>query len=156
MDKRNFAEIFVLAMLIFIAGCKQKAPEPVATAILSPELNSGTATAVTQGQTAAALAPAQTQGTAPALKEQMQEPVAPFEFIPPSEREIQQALKDAGLYDGEIDGKIGHKTKKAIEEFQAKNNLKADGKVGPKTWEMLREHINLNSQSASPAKKPSS
>lgn len=152
MNKRNLAAIFVLAMSISMAGCKQKAPEPAAAAVLPQGMNSNTATAVTQGQTDAALAPAQTQGTAQELKEQAQEPVAILlEFIPPSEREIQQALRDAGLYNGEIDGKIGPKTKKAIEEFQAKNNLKADGKVGPKTWEMLREHINVNSKTASPS-----
>lgn len=144
MDKRNFAEIFVLGILFLIAGCKQKGPlEPVAPAA-----------AVTQEQAPAALAPAQTQAPAVELKEQAQEPAAPAEFIAPSEREVQQALKNAGLYDGEIDGKIGPKSKKAIEEFQAKNNLKADGKVGHKTWQMLKEYLNVNPAAAvSPAAK---
>jgi peptidoglycan hydrolase-like protein with peptidoglycan-binding domain len=63
-------------------------------------------------------------------------------FVKPSPREIQTALKNAGLYEGEIDGVIGPKTKKAIEDFQMQNNLKVDGKVGPKTWEKLKLFLN--------------
>jgi peptidoglycan hydrolase-like protein with peptidoglycan-binding domain len=63
-------------------------------------------------------------------------------FVKPSAREIQTALKNAGLYEGEIDGVIGPKTKKAIEDFQMQNNLKVDGKVGPKTWEKLKLFLN--------------
>ncbi len=57
-------------------------------------------------------------------------------------QQIQTALKNAGLYDGPIDGKIGPKTKKAIAAFQSQNNLKADGKVGPKTWSVLEKFLN--------------
>jgi len=70
------------------------------------------------------------------------------ESVKPAEKEIQQALKNAGLYDGEVDGKIGPKSKRAIEEFQAQNNLKADGKVGPKTWQKLKEHLSADSKAA--------
>ncbi|HLD40651.1 MAG TPA: peptidoglycan-binding domain-containing protein, partial [Candidatus Omnitrophota bacterium] len=49
----------------------------------------------------------------------------------------------AGLYEGEVDGKIGPKSKKAIEEFQAKNNLTVDGKVGRRTWEKMKEYLNM-------------
>ena len=59
----------------------------------------------------------------------------------PSAIEIQTALKNAGLYTGAIDGKIGPMTKKAIEEFQKANNLQADGKVGPKTWVALSRFL---------------
>jgi len=59
---------------------------------------------------------------------------------------IQKALKNAGFYTGEIDGKIGPKTIEAIKEFQEKNNLKVDGKVGPKTWERLREYFTTSTE----------
>ena len=59
----------------------------------------------------------------------------------PSAKEIQLALKNAGLYAGQIDGKIGTMTKKAIEEFQKANNLKVDGKVGLKTWAVLSSYL---------------
>lgn len=57
----------------------------------------------------------------------------------PSKEDIQAALKNAGYYEGAVDGKFGPKTKKAIEDFQAANELKADGKVGPNTWTKLRK-----------------
>lgn len=59
----------------------------------------------------------------------------------PTTSEIQQALKNANFYDGNIDGVIGPKTKKAIESFQMQNELKADGIVGPKTWEKLKKYL---------------
>lgn len=65
------------------------------------------------------------------------------EFIKPTEREIQRALKNSGLYKGDIDGKIGPLTIKAIKEFQLKHNLKVDAKVGPNTWNKLKEYLNI-------------
>ncbi len=59
----------------------------------------------------------------------------------PDGKLIQQALKNLGLYSGTIDGRIGHKTKEAIKDFQRKNNLSADGKVGPKTWAILKKAL---------------
>jgi len=61
--------------------------------------------------------------------------------LKPTVQEIQIALKNAGYYTGAIDGKIGPKTKKAIEEFQKANNLKVDGIVGPKTWALLSKYL---------------
>ena len=65
------------------------------------------------------------------------------------EKDIQTALKNAGLYHGSIDGKIGPATKKAIETFQANHGLKADGKVGSKTWAILQPFLNSNASAAS-------
>ena len=59
----------------------------------------------------------------------------------PTPKNIQTALKNAGFYEGKIDGTLGPKTKKAIENFQIQNNLKADGKVGPKTWSKLQAFL---------------
>jgi len=59
----------------------------------------------------------------------------------PSAQDIQQALKNANLYEGKIDGIIGPNTRKAIEAFQSKSGLIADGKVGPKTWQKLKEYL---------------
>ena len=62
----------------------------------------------------------------------------------PDEKMIQQALKNMGLYAGDIDGSIGPKTKEAIKEFQSNNNLIPDGKVGPKTWAVLKNALNTS------------
>ncbi|MBI4433058.1 MAG: peptidoglycan-binding protein [Candidatus Omnitrophica bacterium] len=56
-------------------------------------------------------------------------------------QKIQTALKNAGFYSGNIDGKIGPASKRAIEEFQRANNLTVDGKVGPKTWSVLERYL---------------
>ena len=56
-------------------------------------------------------------------------------------RQIQMALKKAGFYTGEIDGKMGHQTRIAIESFQKTKGLKPDGIVGPKTWEELIKYL---------------
>ena len=69
----------------------------------------------------------------------------------PTNKEIQQALKNAGLYDGKVDGHIGAKTKKAIEAFQTQNGLKADGKVGRKTWKALSTYLNKSAEVANPS-----
>ena len=49
-----------------------------------------------------------------------------------SVEQVQSALKKAGFYQGNIDGKIGSGTKAAIAKFQGDHNLKADGVVGPR------------------------
>ena len=51
---------------------------------------------------------------------------------------IQTALKNAGYYQGAIDGKIGPQSRKAIEAFQRDNGLTVDGVVGRKTWSKLK------------------
>lgn len=56
-------------------------------------------------------------------------------------KQIQAALKNAGYYQGVIDGKLGKKTRKAVREFQKANNLLVDGKVGKNTWEILKEYL---------------
>lgn len=59
----------------------------------------------------------------------------------PTGIDIQTALKNAGFYQGEIDGKIGTKTKGAVMKFQEASGLNPDGSVGSRTWEKLSEHL---------------
>lgn len=75
--------------------------------------------------------------TAAADEEELLEPRV---VIPdtPTKRDIRISLKNAGYYDGEVDGKFGPRTKAAIEAFQDANNLVADGKPGVNTWTKLR------------------
>ena len=67
----------------------------------------------------------------------------------PTNKDIQQALKNAGVYAGSVDGNIGPKTKKAIRDFQTKNGLSADGKVGARTWKKLSAYLQQAATSAS-------
>ncbi len=67
-------------------------------------------------------------------------PLPPSGPYKPTGIEIQTALKNADFYTGKIDGNIGPKSKKAIEDFQKSNGLKVDGRVGLKTWEALSKY----------------
>lgn len=55
--------------------------------------------------------------------------------------DVQTALKAAGYYSGNIDGKIGPNTIAGIAGFQKANGLKADSIVGAKTWEALKTYL---------------
>ena len=65
------------------------------------------------------------------------------------EQQIQTALRNAGLYQGAIDGRIGPVSKRAIQEFQAAHSLKVDGKVGPQTWAALEPYLSGAPQTGS-------
>jgi peptidoglycan hydrolase-like protein with peptidoglycan-binding domain len=56
-------------------------------------------------------------------------------------KDIQTALKNAGHYTGEIDGKIGPGTRDAIRAFQEANGMTADGICGKGTWEKLKTYL---------------
>lgn len=51
---------------------------------------------------------------------------------------IQKALKNAGYYQGAVDGKVGSKTKQALRNFQRDNGLDPDGVCGRQTWARLQ------------------
>lgn len=64
-------------------------------------------------------------------------------------KEIQTYLKNAGFYQGEIDGVKGRKTRAAIRKFQKANGLMADGVVGKKTWAALTQYGSAGAPAAS-------
>lgn len=80
------------------------------------------------------LAPRATASKAPAAKASLR----------PSTREIQQALKNAGFYQGAVDGKMGSMTREAVREFQQVHGLSPDGKVGRQTWAKLSAYADLS------------
>lgn len=58
-----------------------------------------------------------------------------------SAAQIQTALKNAGFYSGNVDGKVGANTEKAIKEFQKANGLEPDGVIGAKTRSLLQKYL---------------
>jgi peptidoglycan hydrolase-like protein with peptidoglycan-binding domain len=65
----------------------------------------------------------------------------PSVCVKPTTKRIQTALKNAGYYSGNVDGKVGKNTRKAIAAFQKANGLKGDGVVGNRTWQLLKKHL---------------
>jgi peptidoglycan hydrolase-like protein with peptidoglycan-binding domain len=121
---------------IYMLGCgkKQQALEEAREPMSMEALSTITTTAPT--------APKAPSIASPEVKPPVLEPLPPAGPYKPTAVEIQTALKNAGYYTLEIDGKIGPKTKRAIEEFQKANALKVDGKIGPKTWSLLSKYLN--------------
>ncbi|OGX14754.1 MAG: hypothetical protein A2166_05565 [Omnitrophica WOR_2 bacterium RBG_13_41_10] len=136
--KRYGFIIIILIFGIYLAGCgrQHKAQEESQEFVSMEELGSNIAQPTT---TPAEVLPAQTTSTVPQIQPEPPIPAGPYK---PAAQEIQTALKNAGFYAGNIDGKIGPVSKKAIEEFQNASGLVVDGKVGPKTWEALSKHLN--------------
>lgn len=61
--------------------------------------------------------------------------------VPVPARTVQAALKEAGFYNGAIDGKVGKQTVAAITAFQRSQGIKADGVVGRVTWQHLQAFV---------------
>lgn len=156
--------IFVLALSFSLTGCNKKQP-PVEQGFQEP-VSMEALSAMGTEQSAAPEVKAM-EGKAPGIKtevikpevsipvEPKLEPLPPSGPYKPTANEIQTALKNAGYYNGKVDGKAGPMTKKAIEEFQKANSLTADGKVGPKTWALLSKSLNVEpaKEAAPPAKR---
>ena len=135
------ASLVVAASLILMTGCGSKKEEVVSlppeqilagNAILAPQSVTLEAHNIaTSGNLSAVLPtePATLELTSSAAIEK------------PTDKDIQQALKNAGVYSGPVDGNIGPKSKKAIRDFQTQSGLNADGKVGPRTWKKLSAHL---------------
>lgn len=147
--KRLLVFVSAVLMLAALSGCGKKQEmeelQPITMESLSvPAAPTQPAADLRAGVTKTPAAPV----AAVASKEAM--PLPPQGPYKPTGFEIQTALGHAGFYAGKIDGKIGPKSKQAIEDFQKANGLKVDGKVGPKTWEALSRHLTA---AAEPAKR---
>ena len=137
-------------VLMFSISCARKVQKPQAEAeseMITPEVGTALETQPVATQQSTQETIAKDALTAQVLTE------TPAVSEKPSTEDIQKALKNAGVYTGNIDGKIGPKTKKAIEAFQSKNGLTADGKVGAKTWGKLRGYLTKVEEAPSAAGK---
>ncbi|MEI8175475.1 MAG: peptidoglycan-binding domain-containing protein [Candidatus Omnitrophota bacterium] len=139
----GIAVVSVMAVIAF--GCSKKADQKTNLAGMGLEGEDKdvvTQTVSSSEQEAATAVPVQVQpvkGEAAAVATTAAIPMPSDELE--KNKQIQTALKNASLYTGNIDGKIGPVTKKAIEEFQKSKGLKADGKVGSKTWAELQKYV---------------
>ena len=148
--KKYLFLLFVSVVVVYLIGCAQKkkeeefltmdelgaiSMEPATVSELKPEAKTGPIVSEIPPEPVPTIPPP---------------PTASSVSDKPGNREIQTALKNAGYYIGEIDGKIGRITKKAIEDFQEANGLGVDGKVGLQTWSILSKYLTIQ---AAPVKK---
>ena len=152
--KKYLLIITAMFFSFYMFGCgKKQAAIEESQEPMSMEAMSAMSTNV-QTAPATKVPEAKVETTQPAPVSQAKlEPLPPAGPYKPKATDIQTALKNAGLYNGAIDGKIGPKTKNAIEEFQKANGLKADGKVGTKTWAALSRHLNPQPSPTTPSKR---
>ncbi|MCK9594298.1 MAG: peptidoglycan-binding domain-containing protein [Candidatus Omnitrophica bacterium] len=143
MRKYGFI-ILVLALGISLGGCSKNEPtlEELQQPMSPEDLNRlKTETIAVTDSSADAFQEAQPVASVISTTEAKMGSLPPSGPYKPAAKEIQSALRSAGYYGGSIDGKLGPKSKKAIEEFQAANSLTVDGKVGPKTWSVLSQYM---------------
>ncbi|MDD5195037.1 MAG: peptidoglycan-binding domain-containing protein [Candidatus Omnitrophica bacterium] len=140
----------VICLSFFLSGCgrKEKVETPIESQqeIINESVLEPVVTSPQISNPAETVAP---EAASPATL--LQEAMIPET---PTPEDIQKALKNAGLYEGDVDGKLGPKSKKAIEDFQAKSDLTVDGKVGPKTWSKLKEYLNAPAETAAEMPSP--
>lgn len=153
MDRKLSAFILTAFAVVSIAlyGCKGRVENPVEETViettsmdLGPQSQEMLAAQTMAQQTV--IEPAQTVATetippTAAVQQAPAKAVSAAAPITDRNKDIQTALKNAGFYTGAIDGKIGPKTKSAVQEFQKAKGLKVDGKVGPKTWAELERYL---------------
>ncbi len=141
------AVLLSIAMISFsLTGCSKKKAEEIPVAEMQTQAAPSQAQLNAENLTSQAAPKAEAVSTStqpgaiPASTPEASQAVT--SVTKPSGEEIQTALKNAGYYSGTIDGKLGPKSKKAIEDFQKDNGLVEDGKVGAKTWSKLQAHLN--------------
>ena len=57
--------------------------------------------------------------------------------------QMQRRLAELGYYEGDIDGRFGNQTRRAVERFQYNNGLSADGIAGKRTLTVLFESADV-------------
>ncbi|MDH7478865.1 MAG: peptidoglycan-binding protein [Syntrophomonadaceae bacterium] len=67
----------------------------------------------------------------------------------PDVTEVQERLRELGIYQGAVDGVFGPRTDAAVREFQRRNGLRVDGIVGPATYNKLNIPITTGNYSIS-------
>mgnify|MGYP001574207983 CR=1 FL=1 len=138
----------VLISIFSLSGCQPKMG-PEKNAVESAEFFKDMENApveVAQGES-------QPRGEAVSATEETAATMAPEK---PTAQDIQVALKNAQLYQGKVDGILGPRTRRAIEDFQQQNDLKVDGKVGPQTWAKLKAYFGQLASEGSVTDHPAS
>ncbi len=139
---KSFSVTMLIIGLAVLAGCQQKAKEqvefPANQQVALEEPNPFSSEFDLRSSATAVDSVATTPGD---VTTNSVTQIPGPEIVKPAVKQIQQALKNTNFYEGNIDGSLGPKTKKAIRAFQEQNDLAVDGKVGPKTWQKLAPYL---------------
>lgn len=156
MKNWKFTVLTIAGFALIITGCAKKSTEQASISGTGFESISSTEelAQLPQNSTASQQASVEVLPLDPSPITQGVPPIAgPLQTVAATsgqthEQLIQTALKNAGVYQGSIDGKLGSESKRAIAAFQTAHSLKADGKVGPKTWAALEPYVSGAPQTA--------
>lgn len=158
---RTVIVLFLLLSLVPLVGCTKKVEDKEATAESRDFMTEAESQPAGEGQGGTNEEGWQKGSQEEALPQEgltAQEPVAGQMAVTepktvtdnPTTKDIQLALKNAGFYQGKIDGDLGPKTKASIRAFQKANKLAVDGRVGPKTWGKLKTYLTTTGETATP------
>ena len=146
--------ILVYMSMVFVASV-QSAPEPS----LLPEVDVPTPTPYVE--TAATSTPAPTPTPTPVPTIDIS-PNPDYKTIKVGDngedvRAMQQKLAEYGYYTGEIDGRFGNQTRRAVEKFQYQHGLSVDGIAGKRTLTVLYDSDDIRRApvDATPSPSPS-
>ena len=134
--------VVIIALIVLSTSCAKKQQATLPEDTLPPIELVQPGQAVSQSQAAPQVQiPKDAITVTPVQPQESFSTVSEGENTVEHNKRIQTALKNANLYTGEVDGKIGQMSKKAITDFQRSKGLVADGKVGPKTWSELEKFL---------------
>ncbi len=64
-----------------------------------------------------------------------------FKGVELNGKAVQLALRKAGVFSGKADGRLGPRTREAIQAFQSARGLAADGRIGLRTLKALMKYL---------------
>lgn len=146
--------ILVYMSMVFVASV-QSAPEPS----LLPEVDVPTPTPYVEAAATSTPAPTPTPTPVPTIDIS---PNPDYKTIKVGDngedvRAMQQKLAEYGYYTGEIDGRFGNQTRRAVEKFQYQHGLSVDGIAGKRTLTVLYDSDDIRRApvDATPSPSPS-
>lgn len=147
---KKFYVLLAIGTLTVLASCNQQKSDTT-TVLPLDQMSTGKEVTISLNQQT----PVVTSETAvvpveQVVSQEMSAAMADVAATLPTNEQIQQALKNAGFYEGSVDGVLGKKSKAAIIAFQEQNGLTADGKVGKKTWAKLLPYLSAPATSVKP------
>ncbi|MDD3214193.1 MAG: peptidoglycan-binding domain-containing protein [Eubacteriales bacterium] len=139
--------LLVYLTMVFVSSV-QMAPEPTAVPLTPTPSVTVTASA------AATATPTPTSVPTPAITPNNAYHTLQVGDTGDTVSDLQRRLLELGFYTGDIDGKFGNQTRRAVEKFQYNNGLSVDGIAGKRTLTVLYESEDVVSAPAETTAAP--